>query len=141
MKKWLIIGLIAVAVVITARALYTLSGFSDLEVAEQQSAGNTAADIPAPAAVIPVPAELSEQASIQAKETKEVLLDPVAQDALTNLQIERGSPPGGRFSGRDPEGLGYAERIQREQEYEEIGRQRAEHRKYNPTRDDSASDN
>lgn len=140
MKKWLIIGLIAVAVVVTARALYTLSGFSELEVAEQENTGNAVADIPAPAAVIPVPAELSEHAATQVEKVEEVSMEPMAQNELTNLQIERGAPASGAFTGRDPEGLSYAERIQREQEYVEVGRQRAEHRKAYPTKDSAADE-
>ncbi len=139
LKKWLIVGLIAVAIIVTVRMLYTLSDFSGLEVAEQQNVNRTSIDIPAPAAVIPAPAELSEQASLQAKEPKEVTLNPEVQSDLSELQIQRSAPASGAFTGRDPEGLSYSDRIQKEQTYEEIGRQRAEYRKTSPTRD--ASDN
>lgn len=135
MKKWLIVGLIVVAIAVAARAIYSLSGFSEIEVADQQKAAKQVENVPAPAPVIPEPAQLSQEtaetvAPTNAAEKNQEM--PLSAE-YERLARERGAPATGEaFTGRDPEGLSYAERIQKEAEYAERAKMIRERVKANP---------
>ncbi len=132
MKKWLIIGLIVIAVAVVARALYSLSGFSEIEVAEQKEPAKQVENIPAPEPVIPEPARLS-QGTTAPDTVSSGASEKDTSAEYERIARERGAPATGEaFTGRDPEGLSYAERIQKEAEYAERARQIRERMKANP---------
>jgi len=132
-KKWIFIGLAVLILGLAVKAAYTLySGVADLKPSEQQVQSEKQRMLEVPVPVIPVQAELSnpELTHETGKNTSNTTAGNMK--ALSDIQMERGAPPSGPFSGRDPEGLSYAERIQKESEYVERGRQIMEQRRLYP---------